>query len=828
MRGFTLLGREFLAILKNKRLLIPIIAVLFVPILYAGMFLLAFWDPYSHLQDLPVAVVNLDKGAVEDGESFHVGDEFINNLKKDNNFKWEFVDEKTAMDGLHNRKYYMMVRVPANFSENATTLLKDHPEKLQLEYVPNESANFLSSQIGGSAVEKIKEEIGSTLSATYAEKMFANLQKVSTGFEDGSKGASQLHDATSQLKDGSQQLSDNLNKISDGAPLLYNGSSKLLTGSQQLSSGLNEMSSGAPLLYDGSQTITNKLGELGNGASQLLAGSEQLSGKLNEMSSGAPLLYAGSQKITNGLGELNSGLPKLYDGSLQLSDGLNTLNANAPKLYKGAQGISGGATSLADGASQWKAKADQASSGAKAASDGAQQVSDGLSQINQQLDALPEPYKSQLKAAMQKAIDGNKKVVAGTQQVADGTSALAAKAGDISKGASSLAAGADQLTSGLDDLKTNAPVLAKGASDLSIGLEQAKTGASQLAEGSGQLTDNLSTIKDGAPLLADGSNMITTGLGQVTTGANQLAAGSGQLTSGIGKMKDGAPLLVNGANQITDGLGQLTSNLGEMKDGAPLLANGSRQITDGLTKTNDGAGELSNKLGDGAKETGSIKANQDTYQMFASPVQLKTEKVNEVPNYGTGFAPYFLSLGLFVGALLISIVFPMRETVGIPKTGFSWFVSKFGILVGVGIFQSLIADLILLAGLKIHVQSIPMFILISIVTSITFLVLVQFFVTALGDAGRFMAIIILILQLTTSAGTFPLELLPASLQPLNAWLPMTYSVFGFKAAISSGDYSFLWQNIGILMLYIVLFTAATVAALSVLHKRQFTRTEEEK
>src|SRR5699024_521191 len=130
----------------------------------------------------------------------------------------------------------------------------------------------------------------------------------------------------------------------------------------------------------------------------------------------------------------------------------------------------------------------------------------------------------------------------------------------------------------------------------------------------------------------------------------------------------------------------------------------------------------------------------------------------------------------------------------IPSSGFEWFLRKFGVLAIVGVLQALIACAILMLGLGIEVQSVPKFLLFAIITSLTFITLIQFFVTVLDDPGRFIAIIILILQLTTSAGTFPLELIPKVLQPINLLLPMTYSVAGFKAVISSGDYSALWQN----------------------------------
>lgn len=195
--------------------------------------------------------------------------------------------------------------------------------------------------------------------------------------------------------------------------------------------------------------------------------------------------------------------------------------------------------------------------------------------------------------------------------------------------------------------------------------------------------------------------------------------------------------------------------------------------------------------------------------------------MNEVSNYGTGFAPYFLSLGLFVGALLLSIVFPLKEPASIPKSGMNWFISKFSIIGVVGVLQGIVAATVLLLGLGLQVESTFYFYLFTIITSITFVALIQLLVTTLGDPGRFVAIIVLILQLTTSAGTFPLELIPSALQPFNSLLPMTYSVQGFKAVISSGDYSFMWHNAYILLSFAVVCAVGTILYFSKMHKNQF-------
>src|SRR5699024_7414669 len=238
------------------------------------------------------------------------------------------------------------------------------------------------------------------------------------------------------------------------------------------------------------------------------------------------------------------------------------------------------------------------------------------------------------------------------------------------------------------------------------------------------------------------------------------------------------------------GAGDVTEGMGTLNEGIGTLADGSNDLS-------EGSGELSEKLGEAADEA-SITTSEKNSQMMSNPVVVEQAGVNEVPNYGTGFSPYFLSLGLFVGALLLSIVYPMRSAAGKPENAFQWFASKAIMLFTVGIIQALIACAILLWGLGLEVESVPLFLIFAIITSITFITLIQFFVTSFDNPGRFVAIIILILQLTTSAGTFPLELIPESLQTVNLFLPMTYTVAGFKAVISSGDVAVMWQNAGVL------------------------------
>ncbi|MDF9653060.1 YhgE/Pip domain-containing protein [Bacillus cereus] len=886
MKGNQLLRKEFTEIIKSKKILIPIIAVLFVPILYAGMFLWAFWDPYKQLDDLPVAVVNLDKGAVFDGKPIEVGKGLVDNLKDNKSFKWEFVSEKEAKKGMEGRKYYMLVRIPDDFSSNATTLLKDDPKPLNLEYIPNESLNFLSSQIGGTAIEKIKGEVASTLTKTYAEKMFDSIQDVSKGLADGAEGANKLHDGSSELHDGSSKVTDGLHtlqgksgEMKDGVGKLFDGSGKVTAGLNTLNSKTGEMQIGIGKLVDGSGKVTDGLhvlnsnagiGKLVDGSGKVTAGLNTLNGKTGELRDGSEKVTGGLNKLVSKSGELKTGTTDLSNGMGKIVEGQSQLEEGSQAIQKGLQDLNSNVQKSAAGLEEMQSKVPSILNTVNEKIDGAGTNINQLNELTQstvgdaktaaqdvanlqkQIESLPKEYQEQLQPFITSAVKSTATVQQKAAGVAGGTNKLNEEVkqlkGEIHQttnglqnklpnpaGMKALAGGVEKLTNAQNEFVSKFHGFGEGLDNAKIGADKLKDGSvqlidgvTQLQSGSGKVTAGLGQLSAGVNQLADGSSQVTGGLGTLSAGVNQLADGSSQVTGGLGTLSVGANQMAGGVNQLADGSGQVTTGLGTLSNGSTQLiegvnklADGSGKVTDGLVKVNDGSGELAEKLGEGAEKTGEVKGTDKTYDMFASPVKVKTEKMAEVPNYGTGFTPYFLSLGLFVGALLLSLVYPLRDTVGVPKSGFSWFISKFGVLLSVGIIQAIVADVILLFGLGVEVQSIPYFILFSIVTSLAFIALIQCLVTAFGDAGRFIAIITLIMQLTTSAGTFPLELIPKFLQPFNAWLPMTYSVSGLKAVVSSGDFDFMWQNIGMLMIFIVVLSLGTIASLTLMHKRQF-------
>ncbi|WP_026671813.1 YhgE/Pip domain-containing protein [Alkalihalobacterium bogoriense] len=709
-----MIKEELKAVVTNKKLLIPIIAVIFIPVLYSAMFLWAFWDPYEKLSELPVAVVNEDNGKIMNGERVMIGEDIVGKLKESEDFHWEFVSAAQAEKGMDERYYYMTVTIPETFTTNALTL--DNPTQAQLEFTANESVNFLSAQIGETAIDRLKAAVSAEITKQYAEVMFDKVKIVADGLDEASEGASKIASGTNDVHDGVSEMNRHLDTLSSSTLQFSSGFTKAQQGYGELHNGLDNLEKGTAKLLEELKKSVPNVEALANGTTELQTHVNTLS---------------------KGLGELHGGSAQLATGQEKMVDGVETLATHLQSVEEGLE---------------------------------------GATQASQQLATL-------------------------VNQIAE------------SKG------NADPA------LYEQTVMLSKG---LASSLEQVKAGQQQINEAHQQIVEKQKELLAGTQTLSenmkkatDGSQAIAAGMEEVQEGTKTLQTGWGAVIENVEKLHDGEQQLVKGSQSFEKGFSQLSAGANELATGANKLSTGSNQLVEGMNPLIDGTSELATKLEDAAQEAAKTEGNEQLYTQFAEPIVVDEKKGKEVPNYGTGFAPYFLSLGLFVGSLLISIVFPLREPPVNPKSARSWFYGKLVVLVLVGCIQAVIAVSILLYGLQLEVQSIGYFYLFSIMTSITFMGIIQCLVTLFKDPGRFIAIVILILQLTTSAGTFPLELIPNALQWFHHWLPMTYTVWGYKAIISSGDFAFMWQNIGILILFMFLMFVVTRYYFSLMYKRRF-------
>ena len=769
-----MMKNEWKKLAGNKLLLISFVVIMFIPILYAGFFLKSVWDPYGKTGELPVAVVNLDESVDYQGKTLDVGDQLVENLKKNDLLDWHFVSEKAAKEGIKDRKYYMVVTLPKNFSKNASTLLDKEPKKMNITYETNGSLNYIGEVIGETAAKQLKSEVSANVTKAYAESIFGQIEKVGDGFTQAADGSKKLDDGTKQLNDGIGQLASNVGPLQTGV-------GKLNDGSQTLANGVGAYTAGVGQLADGSNQLVANNGKLQAGVAQLNGGVDQLANGVQEMSS--QIDQAKLAQLIEGLPQLNAGIHQLQtqlgnSGAIdqsKITEDLTTIGTNLG-------GIKEDLTNLGGQIQENPTKTVTAIQKTAAYQ--------GLSDTEK--DELDKAVKTELgtqaqtQGATAKAI-GEKATAAGA--------ATQATVADIQTLAAGLTTQLGQLKAGVDQLAASSDVALPGAVTAAQGLSNIKTALDQqLAPGLGQIQNGLK----GDTGLVSGINAYTNGVASLQSGSQQLTANSSALNSG--------------ANALNGGIGQISGKL-------PDLISGVTQLNDGSSQLKDGTKELSSKLKDGAKEVNGITATDKTFDMLASPDKLTHKEYSHVENYGAALAPYVLSLALYVGALVFNFIFPIRKISMTGQSSFSWWLSKFSIGLVAAVAMAVVeAGLILALGL--HVESVAQFMTMAIVTSIAYMFLIMTLAMTFDNPGRFIGMVLLIVQLGGAGGTFPIPLTNNFFKAIHPYLPMSHSIYGFREAISGGLGQGVFVSSALILLAIfVVFSGLLFLSMNWLQKR---------
>lgn len=151
--------RDIRAIVRSPVVMFVLAVIILIPSLYAVFNIQATLDPYAHTSDIKVAVVNEDMGSKFNGTQYNMGNEFVDELKNNTNFDWQFIDRQTAMDGLKIGKYYAVIIIPGNFTENLLSIKTSDPKQAQMEYIVNDKLNPVAPRITNAGVDAVQTKI---------------------------------------------------------------------------------------------------------------------------------------------------------------------------------------------------------------------------------------------------------------------------------------------------------------------------------------------------------------------------------------------------------------------------------------------------------------------------------------------------------------------------------------------------------------------------------------------------------------------------------------------------------------------------------------------
>ena len=478
--------------------------------------------------------------------------------------------------------------------------------------------------------------------------------------------------------------------------------------------------------------VLENIGKLGDGLETAAGGAATLHGGLTQLQAGAQTYTGGVRQLAVNQRAMANGLARLGDGSRQLQAGLGQLSNGLPSESQVAQ--------LTNGMKQLQA---------------------GLNQLNASVHN-PSP----MLASQQNKVQSEAQALAQTMQtsLAD-LSAAGAVLKDL--GSQAVASGGSttitlpqisQLSQALSKTQTISVQAAALLKDLQILTQSLSTQQAQLQAG-------VSTLNNGVNQLAPNAITALNGYNSVRAANNRLLAGSTSLTNGLAQAQTGSQQLANGAR---------------------LLDSRSSILTNGASQLAGGADTLAVKLADASRQLKIQPTGAATQQQIASPVKSETTKQGEVPNYGYALAPYVLSLSLFVGAIALNIIYPIRKTFAEQENAFRWWLAKASVTGMAAFVQATILMLIMVYCLGLVPDHPVNFIGAIYLTSFVYMSIVSLLVIVLDNPGRFLAMVLLVLQLGSSEGTFPIQTANSFFQAVNPLVPMTYSIRALRQAISGG------------------------------------------
>ncbi|WP_234916608.1 YhgE/Pip family protein, partial [Streptococcus equinus] len=256
---------ELKALIKSPKLWVTMIGVALVPALYNLSFLGSMWDPYGNVENLPVAVVNEDKSATLNDKTLTIGDDMVDSMSKNKALDYHFVSQKKADKGLKDGDYYMVITLPEDLSEKASSLLTDNPKKLNIKYQTTAGRSVVASKMSESAMTKLKDTVSENITKTYTKAVFKSMTNLQDGLKKASDGGNQLVDGSQKLESGSQTITDNLNKAASGSQQLADGSTTLVNGLGEYTDGVGQLAPGLDKLSGGVSAYTNGVGQLSAG-----------------------------------------------------------------------------------------------------------------------------------------------------------------------------------------------------------------------------------------------------------------------------------------------------------------------------------------------------------------------------------------------------------------------------------------------------------------------------------------------------------------------------------------------------------------------------------
>ena len=488
-------------------------------------------------------------------------------------------------------------------------------------------------------------------------------------------------------------------------------------------------------------------------------------------------------------------------------------------------------------------------------------LSETVESVPEKLDTISDGF-TELK-------QGTSKLAEGSKTLNDGTTSLAENYAKFNNGVKSVKEGTDTLSnateqfntlnSSLNELVGGVSTLKSGSAKFTVGLnsyvdlingmlEQSKTNSAILTTPIVNL--KVETCTDGSPMynvtscqtfsyiISSNSNITatTTMIDYIQLSGTTLKAGNKQVNDGLTELNT----KVSGLSCVGEKITTLQNGIKTLNAGVTTLYNSSLQIQSGINTLNTGANTLTNGIMTLDNSVKSAKDELDSNiettkkevkkvsglsNYSKEPVKIKTKEVNKVSSYGTAFSPFFISIALWVGSLMMFIVlyYDKAERFGVLGINSTKRLKRTLSYHLLATLAAIVLGLTLQLLLDFTITNVFLYYIAIIITSNAFMAIVEFLIGNFSDIGKFIALIILVLQLAAAGGTFPIETVTKGFRWMYNFLPMTYTVKLLREPLVSIESNLLTKNLLIVLGVFIVFFAINIITDIIKEKKEQNR-----
>lgn len=680
-RAFEIFRRDVNRLSHNMVAMIVTIGVCLIPSLYAWFNIAANYDPYANTGNIKIAVANADKGTENEliGE-LNVGEEIVQNLKKNDSLGWKFTDEKKAVQGVKSGKYYAAIVIPEDFSSSFVSILSGDMKQPQFEYYLNEKKNAIAPKVTGTGASTIQEQVNEEFIAAAAGSVSKILGQ--TAEQMGTQVDTVQESLIAKMQTAEENLEEyqvvleNLNKTIDGSDDLINGTQETLDALKSaVASGAKSMNNGTDILA----SVRNSVGALSVGLSDgLTQGADALSGISSAVGTDLGKLNEKVQNVNEKIGNTITSMQDLISKNEEILTVLRELDNQVP--------------------------------------------GNPLSEIIEKLETENQRHKEILK--------------------------------NLQTGNNSIGNAVNTSVQGLNQI----------ASVIQDGQKNLQTSRASFEK------NVLPSLNQSLDSFAQLSGKVSGVLAGVEPSAEQLKNVTGDLKQTLSDTKTAMASTKEALDDVQKKLNTAITDLGALQSSDIYLS------LKELTK----------------KDTGEVA------EFMHSPVQLETKSFYRVENYGSAMAPFYTNLAIWIGGIVLIAIFKMEVDKDEKIKSFTVTQGYFGrwiLYITTGLIQALIICLGDIYLLKIQCKNPAAFVFAGLFASFVYVNLIYALSITFKHIGKALSVILVILQIPGSAGTYPIEMTPAFFQFVHPLLPFTYGINAMREAIAGIYGMHYWKNI---------------------------------